>query len=1210
MNAKIAAAATRRAQWTDLEIDGYSRILIEASAGTGKTWTIAALYLRIILERGLSPREIVVTTFTEAAAAELRERLRAILIHAEREGARMREDAPASSGYEAWLHARWLDDAAKRAGDLEKLRLALSQLDVAPIGTLHGLCRRILADHPFASGIEFVLPELVAGEAVLDEISKDVWRIVRQGVDDAAAATLSASGVTTRVEDLRKARSLLLAAGAQIAEPTEPGDIDGAAMWAAHLRNLVDAPKLIKKSTEGIKLSRGWLTLADWLEGKVPVPGGDFLDDLRQVASSDSFWKQRSGDDAVSLAIRFTLDRAIPALESVRLTGLHALSRIAHERLRATLARRNQMRFDDLLTHVRDALGREAHGTKRALADVLFKAWPVALIDEFQDTDAVQFGILDAIYRDDRGRPRGWLAMIGDPKQAIYRFRGGDIDAYRDAAAQADQHLTLDTNRRSSRALVAALNEFYAAGGSDLSAFVPAPIAYAEVAASDRRDSELYTIAGAPVRQPLAVHCREECADKIGARRTAALTQCANQIVQMLQSGDHEIAGRRITPADIAVLVPTGKHISELRELLRARRVPCVTSDRTSVFFTDVARELQIVLHAIANPGNLGALRAAAATRLWGASFADLQRFGDDLVQWQPIADRFHAWHGVWTDRGVMAVVEELLEHGAARFLKAASGERTLTDLRHLGELLQAEDDTVAGKEELLAWFMRQRSDASEDDAEAIDAAQLRIESDGDRVRVMTLHLSKGLEFPIVFLPLMWDHAQFAPAKLHVVHGSSGRQIAVSAAARERELRDLQDERFRVLYVALTRAIHACHVYALPESAAKKGTECSAFDAMIQRMDPPLAQLGEASVSVALKNATPHIEWVAGWLYRDAQLLHATTAGAPTAERKARELHSAQFAAYEAKHSFTTLTQFAHAGPETETPAADELDIDEWVAGSDDLDVASAAPEAGIPGSAAAAAEPHPQLARLARVRGADFGNAVHAIFERRIVGVPLSQQRDLVAQSLNEAGVRRRDIETDTLVTAIVDRLDGTLAAPLGLVESPQLRLGDVEMRNQRAEMEFHFAIDGVEMKRLREACSRHGEPDLVPRNHAVLSGLMTGKIDLIFQHAGRFHVLDYKGNYLGDRVADYRADALRVAMDSSHYRFQALIYTIATDRYLRLRLGSRYERGEHLGECVYFFLRAVGLADDAGLWRHRFDDALIAAVDAVLAGPRRVAA
>ncbi|MEO7199392.1 MAG: 3'-5' exonuclease, partial [Dokdonella sp.] len=823
------------------------------------------------------------------------------------------------------------------------------------------------------------------------------------------------------------------------------------------------------------------------------------------------------------------------------------------------------------------------------------------------------YGILDAIYRDGAGDKRGRLVMIGDPKQAIYRFRGGDIHTYRLAADQADAdgRLTLDTNYRSALALVEACNQFYAHAGPVLSTDAEHRIAYRPVQASTRCVHQPYTVAGAPCMQPLQIHYLSAAPKFAGERCALALRVCANQIADMLQSGQHQIGGKPVQPSDIAVLLPTGRNISDLRDLLTARGVPCVSSSRTSVFQTDIARELQVVLYAVAHDSDLPALRGAAATRLWGDSFSQLQQRADDVTSWQAVAQVFRQWHITWLERGVQAVVDQLTAHMAPRYLQTLGGERALTDLRHLGELLQAQSESTTGDEELLAWFNGCREDAAAAGTDTADAAQLRIESDSARVRLLTLHASKGLEFPIVFLPLMWNHGERNGTGMHVVSDAAGkRTIGFSAAAKGCELQDLQDERFRVLYVALTRAIHACHVLALqldrPASGnskeRSKGTACSALDVMLARVEPSF--LKDAGASVDLRAATPQVRWIDGW----QPLAQHDFAAAETGDmpRQARPLPPMRSGPLEAKHSFTTLVQGGqHDALDPGASAGDEADTQVTDLAADVAAESDAAiPAVDVTSVVLEPAPPHPDLLALAAVRGTDIGNAIHAIFEHRAIGVPMAGQRDLIEHWLNDAGVRRKDITQSMLVDALALRLQGALDAPLGLTGNPSLSLTDLRAVELRAEMEFYFALDHVAMTALQRACAQHGESELVPRSTRVLSGLMNGKIDLIFERDGCFHVLDYKGNYLGDTVADYQGAALLARMDHSHYRFQALIYTVAADRYLRQRLGAMYRREQHLGECVYLFVRAAGLAPDAGIWRHRFPDALLTAVGKVLRG------
>ncbi|MEO5812891.1 MAG: UvrD-helicase domain-containing protein [Rhodanobacter sp.] len=1215
-----ASAAIAPADWLTLNLAAGGRSLIEASAGTGKTWTIAVLYLRLLLERELSPRQIVVTTFTDAAAQELHERLRSKLQWALLQADSDTAPAAAHAPDEAWLHARWAHVAASRSDDSARLRLALAEMDVAPINTLHGLCRRILADYPFACGVPFALGDMVAEEALLDEVTTDVWRRLQQSNDDDALVKLQRSTAPRlSLGKLKSGLALCLSPGVRI-ELTPPGELSQQlpADWAKRLRLLIERDELFRK---GSTLRRAWAELAQFIDGLAPLPDDDTIAVLQEAGNLKGILKNGLQDPEVIAAAEFSV-RAAQVLQELREQTQRdfwqQVAALARREMHALLQARHQLTFDELLGKVSAALARESTtGGARPLADALCAAWPVALVDEFQDTDGQQYGILDAIYRDEAGDKRGRLVMIGDPKQAIYRFRGGDIHAYRLASEQADPdgRLQLETNYRSAQALVEACNQLYASGGEVLSADLDHRIKYRRVHASDRCAEEPYTIAGQPCTQPLHVHYLPEAPGSAGERCALALRVCANQIAAILQSGQHRIGDNPVQPSDIAVLLPTGRNISDLRDLLTARGVPCVSSSRTSVFQTDIARELQIVLYAVAHDSDLPALRGAAATRLWGDSFSQLQQRADDVASWQSVAQVFRQWRVTWDERGVQAVVDELTAHMAPRYLQTLGGERALTDLRHLGELLQAESESITGVEELLTWFNACREDAAAAGTDAADAAQLRIESDSARVRLLTLHASKGLEFPIVFLPLMWNHGERSGATMHVVSDAAGRRtIGFSAAAKERELQDLQDERFRVLYVALTRAIHACHVLALqldrPANArttkCTQGTACSALDVLLLRLQPAL--LSGTTLSTDLQAATPQIRWNEGW--QPAARRDFTAADTSVATREARTPPPARSGPLEAKHSFTTLVQGGqYAAIDPGASAGDEADAHAVDLTSDMSEGSDGVASTGSPAlETPATRTPHPDLLALAAVRGTDIGNAIHAIFEHRAVGVPLADQRDLVEHCLNDAGVRRRDITQSALVDALTLRLQGALDAPLGLVGTPELGLAELPAVDLRAEMEFCFALDDVAMAALQQVCAEHGQSDLVPRSTRVLSGLMNGKIDLIFERNNCFHVLDYKGNYLGDTLADYQGAALLASMDHSHYRFQALIYTVAVDRYLRQRLGAAYRRERQLGECVYLFVRAAGLAPDAGIWRHRFPDALLAAVDTVLSGRENV--
>lgn len=1209
--------------WTNLPLDDDGRSLIEASAGTGKTWTISVLYLRLLLERGLLPTQIVVSTFTKAAAAELAERLRGRLLWALAVAETRAIDAKgddAEPADRAWLRARWQGEngEACRHRDVQRLQAALAQLDAAPITTLHALCTRILADHPFAAGALFRSRAMIDGQTLEAALADDLWRVISQGEAGLPLVELAREAGIDRAK-LAKYLPVLLKPEVVVLDATAParlagaiaqvvGDGEALTAWGSRLQAVTEASGLL--NARG-KLQKAWQALAAAIaSGADPATLAGLVADhqpaLRDAGQMKGINKAGQADpDVQALAAQSAaLAAALSPLDLDLASALPLRRFLAAARdwcltaLQARLDAAGQSTFDQLLYSVRDALA--GSDGRRDLADALHRAWPVALVDEFQDTDPVQFGILDAIYRDATGAPRGRLVMIGDPKQAIYRFRGGDIQAYERAKASVPEpdRLTLDTNHRSSRGYVAAVNAFYAATGEVLGPKdAETPIRYQPVQASGRRDDTPLREAGsgAVVARPLVIHTLQDVRGDSAELEWAALKACAGQIVHALSADGYRIGEAALQPGDIAVLLPNHAQITQLAALLKARGVPCVATTQSNVFATPLATELRLLLHAVLHAEDPRALRAALATRLLGGRLAELQALAQDAADWEGQALRFHQWHALLERRGPLAVVAALLDAQAPRLLDSVQGERWLTDLRHLGELLQEAWDRLGGGERLMAWLADQMRDDGDGDGDAGDARALRLESDAARVKLMTLHASKGLEFGVVFLPLMWKHtrSKLAANGAQWLSADDGRtKYLVEGPCKEAVKAQEFEERFRILYVALTRAIHACHVFALGPTLREDLKNLK--DVPLNTLD--MAQTGADVIEQRPGwDACPHATW------------QASTGASP--RRIARPLPAPPPGPLPRRHSFSSLVGGALTSAGSEELAAADEALDETPAVA--LDAAGDAGEAAAAATVeaeSATATAHRDLDALATIAGADFGNAVHAIFEHRQPGQALTAQRELVRSCLQEFGVRPRQGEPEALETALTERLQAVLETPLDGAAGP--RLLDLGGADMRAEMEFNYRLDGVSLRALRQACSAHGEPALVPPREDTLAGLMNGKIDLVFAHDGRFHVLDYKSNDLahGPRpcLEDYAPAAVEAKMRSTYYRFQALLYMVALERYLRERLGPEYRRARHLGDAWYLFVRATGLrlpdGTPCGVWRHRFDDGLLDAVQAVL--------
>ncbi|GAA0888316.1 UvrD-helicase domain-containing protein [Rhodanobacter soli] len=1188
------ATALPPLDWRAMPLHG--RILIEASAGTGKTWNIGVIYLRLLLERKLSVEQILVTTFTDAAAQELRERLRRRLVEVERLLASASIDAASDNPLESWLAALCPDEDRIRCA-LRRIQLARTDLDRAPVSTIHALCQRIQRDYPLESGAAFANDKLFDEQQLMRECVEDFWRrrYLAGSVDPREAELLLKDGPEGLLRDLgglANSTDARIEAGGlvelerRLAALHTPENV-------AELQRLAGDKTLYapRKSALSNRLDKIARALQDDDEEQLAAALDDAFDPDQVLAQE-------------ALASAGTLN-AHPLIEALRVLRpllqlrttftrgavLAEAAQTCREEMPRRARQRHVMTFSMLIDAVYQRLcGEQADDV---LADRLYEAYPVALIDEFQDTDQRQFAIFERIYRE-----RGTLVMIGDPKQAIYSFRGGDIAAYLRASEQASQRFSLGTNHRSSRALVAALNAWYsqAEGG-----FGQPQIRYQQVAPAGKADEKPYTVGDEAVAQPVVLHpFRGDAVDKkgnplkaLGELEALALDDCANRIAELLNDPQQQIGGQRVNPGDIAVLLSTNHQIVALRTRLVARGVPCVGSGRGNIFAGEVARELELILYAVLHPDDDQAVRGALATALLGATLEQFRTWQDQPAAFERELERFEAWRDLVRTRGVLALIEALLAARATALLALPEGERVLTDLRHLGELLAGEEAARQGLDGLYAWLLEMRQEGSDGDAEAADERQLRIESDARRVQLLTIHASKGLEFSIVFLPLVWRigsrNGSYAP-KLLRYHDASGRRCVDLGSVdfvehRGRHFREELEERLRLLYVALTRAVHAVHVYWVDRGPLPGGEaqawEWAAIDLLIGQAQRQLAlPEGEASLD-RLAAALGGMQLSPPF----AEVFTRYRAPVELAAPRATQAPLPQPRPFQWLHSFSGLTRYA---------AAAVVIDDDGIEASDGAEPPAETAEDS-------------RLLALYPLRGPRFGDAVHHVLELAQPGPVWPAQRQLLYGQLAAQAIKANGPAPDEALERVGRMIDRVRQADLG----DGLRLIDLPTGQRITEFEFQFPVQQVPLARLRRICAAHGHADTVPASldATTLNGMLIGFADLICTWDGRFHVLDYKTNWLGAHLHDYQSDSLDAAMAVHHYPLQALLYTVALHRYLGQRLDG-YTAEHQLGDSWYLFVRAIGLAPGLGVWRRRWPVALIEALDDAFAGIQEAAA
>ena len=880
MNATAHAPDTAPAM-ADLDVfacplDGTQ--LIEASAGTGKTWAICGLYLRLLLERRLTVQQLLVVTFTKAATAELRARVRARLAETL---AALRADPGSAGGGDpfvpqllAALRARGLDDA-ELAGRLDE---ALSAFDEAAIFTIHGFCQRALADTPFTAGLPLQLELLTDDRALLAEAVHDFWRQrVSAGSDPALAAGLLTPADTPErwqrllarqrarpLSRLRWPAALDSAPGpaedpAHLAAALQAAWAGARAAWAgdgaASARALLDAgggagAGALNANTykpDAVALAfDGWAALL--ARAAPPATEAELPAKAELLGSAVLAARTRKGQTTPTHPLFDALQALLDALaghgRALRLARLRLLRDLLDQglaRLRAAKRARRVVAFDDLLYQLHERL--QAADGGDALARALRARFPAALIDEFQDTDPLQFAVFDRLYG--RGRPGAEGAadgddeatappmfLVGDPKQAIYSFRHADLHTYLRARDQAAARHTLGANQRAVAGLIAALNRLF---GHNPAAFVQPGLHYPPVAcgakprppfvdrSAPRAALQVWTLPadagdGQPLPKPLA--------------RRAAARACADEIARLLAAarrGEVLLDGRALRAGDIAVLVRSHAQGTVVRQALAARGVASVELSQASVFHSPDAEELERVLAAILEPARDGLQRAALATRALGWTADRLLALADDEAAQLAWVQRQAGYAALWRARGVGVMLRQWLhaEQVDRRLLAQPDGARRLTNLLHLAECLHAASAEHAAPEALLRWLQAARGDeAGGGDAEA---AQLRLESDQNLVQVVTIHKSKGLEYPLVFCPFVWDGRPADDREgLDGVpgHDADGQPVLDfrkgldeafdEAAAKAEARREAAAESQRLLYVALTRAVQRCYLVAGP----------------------------------------------------------------------------------------------------------------------------------------------------------------------------------------------------------------------------------------------------------------------------------------------------------------------------------------------------------------------------------------------------------
>jgi exodeoxyribonuclease V beta subunit len=1101
-----------------LPFDVYGRLpegvtLLEASAGTGKTFTIAALVARYVAE-GTPLEQLLVVTFTRMATGELRDRVRSRLVatyvglsHA-REGHEVTDDL-----VRVLARGTKLEVAIKNA----RLATAIADFDAATIDTTHGFCLHVLMGLGVSGDVERDTKLVEDVNDLLEEVVDDLYvRRFWQGSDAPLFSKKVAMSVARAVVD------------------------NSSALVVPELRDDMTVPAMRRR-------------LAD--------------------------------------AVRKELGRR------KRISGM--------------------LTYDDLLTRLRDALADPERGP--AACRRLSSRYRVVLVDEFQDTDPVQWEILD------RAFGKSTLVLIGDPKQAIYAFRGADVYAYLNAAESAASHATLSTNWRSDKGLVDAYDALFADAQLGHSGIRYYPVHAPPESVEPRMKGAPHT---APLRVRILGRDKVELTNNGLARSPDAQRfiagDLASDVAALLSSGavlterhdDGTRTDKVISPGHIAVLVRANRHANTVRDALHEAGVPAVVSGGVSVFETDPATEWMRLLSAIEQPTSRPLAATAALTSFVGWSAEHVASATDN--DWEELHWRLAGWSAVLRVKGVAALLEQVSATGLpARVLCRPSGERFLTDALHVGRLLHAAAvEENLGPSAIIAWLRRRIAEAHDDRND--EERSLRLESDAEAVQVLTIHRSKGLEFPVVYCPYLWDGYEMkVNVPIPAYHDpDNGDRLTVDvggatvgfARHTQLELDEQKGEDLRLLYVALTRARHQAVIWwASTTDSGKsslgrllfcrdedgvvpaKGVKAPSEDRVRARFCE-LSEISGGAIGIEVADGPAFRTWRP--VADDPPLLEAA-------------LFDRVFDDIWRRTSYSGITADVHDGHDAHDPRVgsepdEQLVSDEPGTPVQILTVADEGENNLQPGGSQPDARRAKErlgaiaLPLSAMPGGVEVGSFIHVVLEETDFAAP-----DIDAELREAVGsaMARRTIQTgdrDLLVAGLTAAIDTPLGAIVG-----GMRLRDVTRANRLDEMSFELPLSGgdrpsgaismLDVAGVFRANLAAGDPLLSYADRLAdpvlgrqVRGYLTGSIDLVFRTDGRrLFIVDYKTNRLAPPGVElsawhYRSEALAAEMHRAHYPLQAILYTVALHRYLRWRVAG-YEVERDLGGVLYLFIRGM---------------------------------
>lgn len=1117
--------------------------LIEASAGTGKTYNIQNLFVRMIMENGFSIESILVVTFTDAATRELKSRIRGILTDLSNYFTGRRVNEP-----ERVIQLAEHSNISKNIL-FQRIEKALSNFDKASIFTIHSFCKKSLEENAFATGSFFNQQLQKNIEPILLQITQDFFRKYFYKTSEVEHYLNEYHKITINscfkfLKNLQSKSNFIFSSDNSHFDFTR----ESTAIFT-RLENTFDRERILGKLTRDIisqardkynaeNLEKFLQNAEEFLSGQYSAETFQLLEKFTTgaIESSLKAKKELPQDDFFA-----AVDNFFTIVSDYKNAIYQKLYHFFCQEFQKEKLIDNFRTFDDLITVLDDSL-RE----NQELVHQISKNYDAVLIDEFQDTDSSQYSIFAKLFLEE-SKP---AFLIGDPKQAIYSFRGGDIYAYKTAKdyvlANGGYIYTLPTNYRSSENMVQAVNELFTKLPQK-NKFLSDFIDFQSVDSREKlQDNLLYQ--KEPVTKSLRIFQDSDAQNTI-QRDKFIFNQAISEIYKLLSDSDYQLFEkekyRSVMPSDIAILVNTHAQAESLLPFLQKANIPAVIQATGSVYDSEEAQALNLVLKAIDEPGNLKCIRGALTTFLFDVTAEDLyQMHQEDSNEMEDWILFFRECQKRWSNGSFIEAFNYIVSKTALkqRLLSYENGDRKVTNLFHLQELIQQKEvDSSMGLSGLVNWF---HSQLNPELREKENDIELRLETDEDALKIMTIHKSKGLEFPIVFCPFLWSKNTDVTKNLTIEYHNEQNQKVIDFEKNKAEKaeKEILEEDIRLVYVALTRSKYASYLFNV---SVKKVNAIKYFLHQLNSENDT-----EILKSLKLKSGIKDFD-----AFANVELVNCENtelfSGKYQMQRNSGEtelkkpLFTGNLSTQWQVNSFSSLVRSNVSGKLKEFK---------------DYDEESQQPEF----------DDISELNIFTFPAGANVGSCWHEIFEEISFQAEIETIKEIAAEKLTKYGIGTPELNLKyaEITTEMVQAVLNCQLSHTGKIE-----LRNITDRAKIHELEFFFSIkNNVSRNEINEILAAYN----LAFEDSIATGFLTGFIDLVFQWNGKYYIADWKSNAIGGNQRDFSEENIELEMHSHHYKLQYLIYTVALYKYLNLRITD-FDYDRDFGGVFYIFLRGV---------------------------------